>query len=414
MNGQVVVIGAGAAGIAAARRLLAEGVEVQIMEATAVPGGRCITDTTSLGHPFDRGGSWIHSADINPMAELAREQGAGIIEDDPGGLRAVVTGRTRLTDDEFEAYVRAWRRLADPRDPAPDDPAMETFLPGGPWGPYVRHVIALLSGVDPAACSAEDFRRFEHAPGEWLLPQGQGSLLAAAADGLPIAYENPVSRIDYRTDPIRIRSRRGEVEATAVIVTVSTALLAAGTLTFKPELPQHLCDAIDGLPLGLLNKVGIAVREGSPLTAPGPVLMHHASADEAVMIRPGFAHQPIVCGFVGGGFADALEREGPGAATEVCVEGLRALYGDGITRDLGPSLETAWRSHPWSLGAYSAARPGHSGARAVLAQGVEQRLLFAGEATDPTLFSSVGGAWRSGIRAAEQYLRAIGSRDKPV
>lgn len=413
----MVIIGAGAAGIAAARRLLAERVNVHVMEAEAIPGGRCITDTTSLGHPFDRGGSWIHSAAINPMAELAREQRAETIEDDPGALRAVVREGKRLNDTEFEAYVCAWRSLADARartTTASGDPAMDSFVPGEPWGPYIRHVVAMLSGVDPAACSAEDFSRFEHAPGEWLLPQGQGSLLAAAADGLPIAFENPVHRIDFGSDPIRVNTRRGELEAAAVIVTVSTAVLAAGTLTFDPELPACLLEAIDGLPLGLLNKVGIAVRKDSPLAAPGPVLMHHASADEAVMIRPGFAHQPVVCGFVGGGFADALEREGAGAATEACLESLRALYGGTIKRDLGPSLETTWRSHPWSLGAYSAALPGHSGARAVLAAGVDRRLLFAGEATDPTLFSSVGGAWRSGIRAAEQYLEAIGQGSLPA
>ncbi|MCC5884817.1 MAG: FAD-dependent oxidoreductase [Gammaproteobacteria bacterium] len=416
MSHQVVIVGAGAAGIAAARCLLAEGVQIRVMEAAAVPGGRCITDTTSLGHPFDRGGSWIHSAGINPMADLARQQGAAIIEDDPGGLRAVVVGEQRLSDDAFKAYVRDWRRLADGRDRAPaaaGDPAMGTFVPGEPWGPYVRHVVALLSGVDAGACSSEDFSRFEHAPGEWLLPRGQGSLLAAAAEGLPIVYENPVHRIDSRRDPIRIQTRRGEVEADAVIVTVSTAVLAAGTLTFDPELPGHMRDAISGLPLGLLNKVGMAVREDSPLAAPGAVLMHHGSADEAVMIRPGFANQPVVCSFVGGSFADALEREGVGAATEACMEALRAHYGGAITRDLGPGLETAWRSHPWSLGAYSAALPGHSDARSVLASGVDERLLFAGEATDTTLFSSVGGAWRSGIRAAEQCLKAMGQARPP-
>ncbi len=417
MSRQVVIIGAGAAGIAAARRLLAERVNVHVMEAEAIPGGRCITDTTSLGHPFDRGGSWIHSAAINPMAELARQQGAEIIEDDPGALRAVVRGHARLNDDEFKAYVSAWRGLADSRAHAPTatiDPAMDTFLPGEPWGPYIRHVVALLSGVDPAVCSAEDFSRFERAPGEWLLPEGQGSLLAAAADSLPIAFENPVHRIDYGSDPIQVHTRRGTIEAAAVIVTVSTAVLAAGTLAFDPGLPASLRDAIDGLPLGLLNKVGIAVRADSPLAAPGPVLMHHPSADEAVMIRPGFANQPVVCGLVGGSFADALERQGPGAATAACLESLRAVYGGAITRDLGPSVETTWRSHPWSLGAYSAALPGHSGARDVLAAGLDQRLLFAGEATDPTLFSSVGGAWRSGIRAAEQYLAASGQRSIPA
>ncbi|MCC5871426.1 MAG: FAD-dependent oxidoreductase [Gammaproteobacteria bacterium] len=411
MSRKVVIIGAGAAGIAATRCLLAEGVKVHVLEAAAVPGGRCITDTTTLGHPFDRGGSWIHSAGINPIAEVARQQGAAIIEDNPGGLRAVVAERQRLTEEEFEAYFRAWRHLADARDRlnnASGDPAMAAFVPGEPWGPYVRHVIALLSGVDAAACSAEDFSRFEHAPGEWLLPQGQGSLLAAAAHGLPITYETPALRIDYGSEPIRVHTRHGEIEAAAVIVTVSTAVLAAGKLTFDPALPDHLRDAIAGLPLGLLNKVGFAVREDSPLAIPGPVLMHHGCADEAIMIRPGFAHQPVVCGFVGGGFADALEREGAGAATAVCRDALRAHYGGTIARDLGASLETAWRSHPWSLGAYSAALPGHSGARAILAAGVDRRLLFAGEATDPTLFSSVGGAWRSGVRAAEQYLATTG------
>lgn len=416
MSRQVVIIGAGAAGIAAARHLLAQRVDVQVMEATGRPGGRCITDHDRLGYPFDLGGSWVHSAAVNPMGALAREAGANIIEDDPGALRAVVAEGRRLGAEDFDAYVRSWRALVrmEATSDSDRDRPLAAFVPDTPWGPYVRHVISLLTGVDADGASSLDLSRAESAPGEWLLSGGQGNLLAQQADGLPIAFDNPVRRIDSRADPIRVYTQRGAVEADAVIVTVSTGMLRQRRITFDPPLPAAIDDALAGLPLGLLNKVGIAVRPDSQLASPGAVLMHHASADEAIMLRPGFAGHPAVCGFAGGRYAEALEAAGEGALAAACVDALCAHYGHAIKRDLGTHLETAWRRHPWSLGAYSTALPGHADARTVLAAGVDQRLLFAGEATDPSLFSTVGGAWRSGVRAAEQYLEARGMWSVPA
>ena len=416
MTRQVVVIGAGAAGIAAARHLLAQGVNVHVMEAAPHAGGRCITDHNRLGHPFDLGGSWVHSAAVNPMAPLAQAAGAAIIEDDPGALRAVFARGRRLSEHELDGYVQSWRALLrmEVAEASDSDPALAAYVPDTPWGPYVRHVISLLTGVDADGASSLDLSRAETAPGEWLLPAGQGSLLAQQADALPIAFENPVNHVDYGADPIRVHTQRGAVEADAVIVTVSTAILREQRITFDPPLPDAVENALAGLPLGLLNKVGIAVRPDSPLAAPGPVLIHHASVDEAIMLRPGFAGHPVVCGFAGGRYAEALEAAGEGALAAACVDALCALYGHAIKRDLGRQLETAWRRHPWSLGAYSTALPGHADARAVLASGVDQRLLFAGEATDPSLFSTVGGAWRSGVRAAEQYIETHGKWSVPA
>ena len=407
---EVIVIGAGAAGIGAARRLRSAGIDVTILEADSRPGGRCITDTVSLGQPFDRGGSWIHSAAVNPLAPLAQEYGFTIIEDQPKAVRAVAIGDRRLDTGARDAYALAMEALLGAEPPATDDPPMANFVPDSPWGTYVRHVIAALSGVDADACSSTDFHAFIEAPGEWLLAEGQGSLLARLGQGLPVRLDTPVTGIDYHSDPIRVQTPDGVLEAARVIVTVSTGALAAGHIHFTPELPSDLIDAIHGLPLGLLNKIGLAVRPDSVLADPDTVMAWHPSTDAAVMYRAGFTRRPVVCAFVGGRFADALEQDGPGAATAICREGLAALYGHDVLRDIERTTETAWRSHPFALGAYSTALPGAAGARSVLARGIDQRVLLAGEAVHDTLFSTVGGAWDSGIRAADRLIAGLGVR----
>ena len=123
-------------------------------------------------------------------------------------------------------------------------------------------------------------------------------------------------------------------------------------------------------------------------------------------VRP--LDRPAIYCFFGGRFAARLEAEGEGAMFSHAVGELTRLFGSDVRRQLAPLAATAWRRDPWARGSYSYALPGHADDRAVLAEPVDDRLFFAGEATSPNFFSTAHGAWLSGIAAAEAALASLG------
>ena len=136
---------------------------------------------------------------------------------------------------------------------------------------------------------------------------------------------------------------------------------------------------------------------------------YHSSEDEFCSILFGFFGGPVATGFVAGRFADALEKEGAGAATDYCLAALRATFGNGVEKHVLTTTETAWRQDPFALGSYSYAKLGRSQARSVLAQPVANRVFFGGEASMKNTYSTVHGAYLSGNRVAEE----IKSLSKP-
>jgi monoamine oxidase len=403
----VAIVGAGAAGIAAARMLRAAARDVIVLEASDAIGGRCVTDHVTFSHPFDRGGSWLHAASVNPLAPLAVEHEFTPREDRRRRIAAVMIEGRRLSEADVAAYADAYRRTIQLHAATPTaepDPPVAMLLPESPWRDYVQYVIAALTSVDAERCSSVDYARFDEAPGEWLLREGLGTLIARLANGLPIRLDTPVTHIDWRHRPVRLETARGTVRAAYVIVTVPTSILAADGVRFTPPLPRTVRTAIDGLPLGLLNKVALEVRPGSPLAASDASFAYHPSQDMGMLLRPGFGGAPMLVAFVGGSCADELERAGRGTATALCLEALTAIHGKEILADIRCSDETAWRGNPWSRGAYSAALPGHADARDRLTERFSDVLILAGEATHPRLYATVGGAWDSGERAARAVL----------
>jgi monoamine oxidase len=201
---------------------------------------------------------------------------------------------------------------------------------------------------------------------------------------------------------------RGELSARAVIVTLPTDLIAAGAVTFTPEIASKR-EAASALPLGLANKVVLAVDKPDAFPAERHLFGDPSRAETGgYHLRP--FGRPLIEGFFGGRHARELEAEGEGAATEFAIEELAALLGSDLRRQLHGISETRWAADPWSGGAYSHARPGGAWARAALAQPIDNRLFFAGEGCSPHSFSTAHGAAQSGVAAAESVLAAMRSR----
>jgi len=401
-NPEVLIIGAGCAGIAAARALRRMGQSCVVLEASGRVGGRAHTCTT-LGVPFDHGATWLHQAQDNPLTPFLGEH----INHDTVRERHLHLGDRFATPAEFRDYWAAHTAFEDAlaaAPPVPDRPVSEAAPRGGRWDATIAHWLgSQINAAELSRISLEDYLRTD-LDGPNLLPrEGVGGLVSRLAEGLPIRLNHPVHHLRWDGPGVAAEGPFGTLRARRAIVTVSTGVLAAGGLRFTPALPDHVQAAVGGLPLGLLTKfafrltrdVGVApfhsARRAVSATAPYPM---------SWVFRPFGA--PFVFGFVGGAQAWELLREGPAATEAAARADFAAMFGKADA--LGEALVTKWGNDPHFLGSYSHARPGHHASRAVLDTPLAGgRLTFAGEAAHSRVAGTVAGAWASGEAATSGY-----------
>ncbi|MEM7268234.1 MAG: NAD(P)/FAD-dependent oxidoreductase [Pseudomonadota bacterium] len=401
-NIDVIVIGAGASGLAAAKSLIDQGKRVIVLEADDHIGGRCVTDALSFSTPFDRGGSWLHSAPINPLARIAevREQ---TLHKAPWDWRWVKHDNHSLSSEEVEDYGRYQELMWSAIDNAKigtADIRVEDVLPPSPWAPVARHWIAQMQGGDFDVTSVADIQQYEDAEGDWLVEGGLGAFVARVHADVPVRLNCPVRTVDYRGTRVRVETPDGWLDADQVVVTVSTGVLAAEAITFLPALPDRKIGAIGQLPNGLLNKVALDFDPGWAGAGQGEVADYARGEDEFCTFLFGFYGGSLGVGFLGGRCADQIEAEGDGAATDFCLHALAEIFGSDVRKHVRGTEVTAWRSNPFTRGSYSFASPGGAAARAVLAEPVDDKVFFAGEATISTAYATVHGAYLSGQAAA--------------
>jgi len=408
---EIAIVGAGAAGIAAALAAEAHGFTARLIEARPRLGGRTWTATTVRGLPFDVGASWIHAVDQgNPFAELALARRAGPVVDrrrrivldaagappDASGLAAFQASRAAAIEQIIAAPAGA--SLADCLAVGDDPWAWTQRAFAGPW----------LSGADCAVTDAADWAAARGGD-DWLLPEGYGSLVQDLARGLTAVTDCRLQALEITPDTVRLVTTRGDFVAAHVVLTVPLGVLAAERIAFTPALPDAVIDALDVLPMGCLMKVAIDLT-ADPLGETGSYYLHYPALDETgvlYLIRPcGYA---MAYAFVGGTAARALEAESDAAVGDAVLAPLRRLLGARVVeRSFGAARASRWASDPDAFGSYAMARPGGAGARATLAEPVLGRLHLAGEATAPDGWhGTAGGAWLAGRRAITRIARTL-------
>ncbi len=402
----ILIIGGGAAGIAAGRHLRGRKLSFKIVEAADRLGGRAWTRTIE-GMTLDMGCGWLHSADRNPWAELAADQGVPIDRTPPAWRQQFAQlGFTPQEQKEAEAAFADFDRRMREAPPA-SDRAADLLEPGQRWNPYLHALSGFINGAELDQLSVADYLAFTDADTEvnWRLPSGYGAFIAAAADDLPVELDCPIDQIDWSRDPIRAIGPAGAIEARAIIIAVSSDVIAREHLKFSPILPDKV-EAASNLPLGLANKAFLGLDRPEPFEPDTSLIGDpHDHQTGAYYLRP-FGLPVIEC-FFGGTGARAIEAEGEGAGPSFAVEQLVGLFGSDLRRRLRPLAETRWGQDPLVLGSYSHALPGRAADRAALARPVEGRLFFAGEACSAVDFSTAHGACQSGVAAAEAALRAL-------
>ncbi|MCJ2022680.1 flavin monoamine oxidase family protein [Methylobacterium sp. J-067] len=410
----VIVVGGGAAGIGAVRRLVDSGTSCLLLEASQRLGGRAYTQDLG-GYPLDLGCEWLHSGDRNAWVDIAEASGFPVDRGDPPWAKAHPS--QDVNKDDREAAWRAYgdwegrlRAVARGTDRASD--ALE---PGGPWNGYVRAIAGFMSGVAPEGISATDYLAYDDASTgkNWHLPLGYGTLVAASLpSSATVRLATPAERIDLTGYGVEVTTRAGAVRAKAAILTVSTVVLAGDAIRLPPEVDPWR-EAAAALPLGRNEKIFLEIGRD---TAFGPDTHAYGNLRDprsaAYSIRPN--GWPVIEAFLGGEGARILDEAGPAAGFDFVSAELAALFGSGVASAIHPLAATSWSRMASIGGAYSCALPGQSDARARLAQPFEDRLFFAGEATHLFDFTTAHGAHDSGQRAADEAMAAVRARPIPA
>ena len=426
MDTDVVVIGAGCAGLGAATALRDAGKRCVVLEASGRAGGRAwTTHPAALGGVwFDMGAVWFHDAERNPLVRIAEAAGDTLLRSDEVRTERTYVGGRPATAAELASYDGAFARYEAAAEALlaqhADVPlsAIAQSIPNDPWAATVEAWEGpVICVADADRFSTRDWRNNALGGSNLVADGGIGAFIQRRCTAaLDIRFNSPATHIAWGGlgGRVTVETAGGTVTAGACIVTVSTGVLASGALRFDPALPGSIQDSVEALPMGLALKIALGANGPDRLDLPA-----HCSVDRQVA-RGGDTLMPFQCwpfgrdyvqGWIGGSTAWDLAKAGEEAVVDFALAQLREMFGGRVDRLFtgGGHLVTRWDTDPWTLGAYSCCLPGHADARRRLAEPLaDGHLLFAGEACHVPFASTVAGAWISGQDAARIAVQALG------
>ncbi len=406
----VAIVGAGAAGIAAGRRLSRAGVSLIMLEARDRIGGRA--HTIMEAWPLDIGCGWLHSGDRNVWTNIAESMGWAIDRTPaPWERQSHNQGISPNERSDFRKAFGAFEKRIDEHAEEGAPRAASYFLePGNPANVLINAVFAYISGASLDQIDARDYARYDDDGVNWRVRDGYGALIAAYGADLPVMAETAVRCIDCSGETIKLETSRGRLEARSAIVAVPTSRL--GAISFVPQLPDKIA-AAEALPLGHAEKIYFAVKDAEEFPIDGHLFAGQERAEMGTYhLRP--LGRPLIEAFFGGDLSKGLAEAGPAAMAAYAKEELANVLGTSFPSRLSALAVSSWSVDPHALGGYSYARPGLADQRAVLAAPVDNRLFFAGEACSRNRYSTAHGAFETGHAAAEEALVALGYGSMPT
>lgn len=421
---RVLVVGAGLAGLAAARSLSEAGVEVCVLEARDRIGGRVWT-SRDWPWPLDLGASWIHGVEGNPITALADAAGAARVATRYDSSRAFSEDgrpfddadqrRLERLDARLAAAIAAAQEAEDDRSLAAAVAPVLAALPDE--DARVEALFRLNSWIeqeyadDLGALSSHWYDAAEAFDGDdALFVDGFASVLAPLSAGLDVRTGVDVVEVEHSPQGVRLRCADGsEHAADAAIVTVPLGVLKAGRPRFSPPLPSKMRAGIERLAMGVLNKCYLRFeRVFWPDDSDWIEIARRAPGRWAQWVS--FARTtgwPVLLGFHAGSEARRLERLDDAAVVAEAMAALRQVFGPEVPDPIDHQI-TRWASDPWALGSYSLYPPGATPAdREALGRAISPRLRLAGEAISMAHFGTAHGAYLSGREAARRLLASM-------
>lgn len=427
---EVVVVGAGVAGLAAAQTLQQDGYRVVVLEARARYGGRVWTNRDLNGLALDMGASWIHGVDGNPLTELADELNIMRVETDYDNGVTFYSDGSPMPDADADEYYSIFEEIietayviAEERDhDLPLSEAIQLALVELEYefddeenqilAYFINTTIEHEYANRVGKLSAWYWNESEAYSGEDVVfPNGYDWLTDHLAQGLDIRLEMPVTQIDYAYEEgVRVRAGGQTFVAGAALVTVPLGVLKANAITFNPALPSSKQQAIQRLQMGILSKLYLQFPEifwDEEARFIGYVDAEARGRWGECLNLADVVKQPILLCFNAGQFGQEVESWSDADIIEGAMSMLRTIYGEAIPAPIG-HLRTNWSNDRYSYGSYSSYGVGSTPDDIeALAESVADVLFFAGEATNLDYPGTVHGALMSGQRAADELIEAI-------
>ncbi|MDE0310108.1 MAG: NAD(P)/FAD-dependent oxidoreductase [Acidiferrobacterales bacterium] len=412
-NPDVVIVGAGVAGIAAAHVLLGDRRKVAIVEARSRVGGRVHTDTTTFNAPYDTGAHWLHNGRRNPYHFLARNFGFDV-EPVPETYRLFTEDREASHDKVekvFEIYGQLERAIGVRADQGHDIPvSTATEHIAGRWSDTAKFVLGPWDmGKDLTDFSTADWWESEGGGEDFVCRQGYGAVVERYARDLKISLNTEVKGIDWSGSDIVVETTNGKLRTKAVIVTTSTGVLASGSIRFTPQLPLGKQESFHAISMGLYDHIALQFSEDVfGMGRDGYLLFEIGSDGRGFGTLTNASDTGIAYCDVGGDWARQLASRSIDEKVDYALGELERMLGSSVRRNFSRGTATAWGNDIWSLGSYASARPGAYAMRQVLRQPVADRIFFAGEACHRTFWATVDGAHLSGRETATAVSRMFG------
>jgi len=413
----VIVIGAGIAGLGAARALKGAGfTNITILEGRNRIGGRIFTDR-SLGFPLDLGASWIHGPKGgNPITTLAKSAGANTFLTDDEKLAVYNTNGSRIEDSTMDTYYNDYntmlKKIEDTGQAGQSlKDAVQAYNPSYLTDNIMKYQLSAYAEFD-AGGSIEDMDAVawqndqKFSGKDLLLPDGYDAITKLLAEGVTIRLNTTVTQINYNNADIKIATSQGDFSAKYVVCTLPLGVLKSGNVTFLPALPADKQGAIQRMKMGNINKIAL-VFPNAFWDNDQQYLGYCADTKGQYpyfLNAKKYTDKNMLIAFVLGSYGQIMEAQSDNQIKSDITDILRKMYGNGIPNPT-QILVSRWSQDVFARGAYSFANVGTSSADFdAFVGGVGNKLFFAGEHTVSKYRGTTHGAYISGLRQAEKIM----------
>ena len=419
---EIIVVGAGLAGLTAARDMKVAGLDVTVLEAREHIGGRAYTDQ-STGIPLDMGASWILGINQSATYELAVEAGVAVSAPFTWDSQGYVFDGSpfTITSEDIDLFnqelATGCRINYQAQSSTSFEEMAETKYENGNF-PYLNRrefdylistYIEISYAGDVSLMSASQcWEGSNYIGNDVTIPGGYSQLSSYLAQGLDIQLNTVVTAVTYNNQGVTITTSKGVYSADRAVMTVPIGVLRSGDIQFSPTLPQSKLDAINLIGSGTINKTWMIFPHTFWDT--NTVLFQYMSDPKGHFSEwysfDNLETYSVLMAFNGGSEAIEMESLTDEEITAEAMTILRTMFGADIPEPVDV-IQTRWNSDPFAKGAYSFLRAGAVAVRDRnnLAENVIERLFFAGEATSVANYATTEGAIRSGRKAAIDVLK---------